>query len=117
MISPATVSPAILAEKIALAAGLSKSMSAPAVVPARSTVVPGPLVFGSLTVALPSTVTSRWTLLAALVDSSAAVRIALESVSVGPGGVPLHAPTGMAMAAKKPRAANDRRIMWLLDGG
>src|SRR6476660_7272911 len=111
MISPATVSPATLAEKIALAAGFVKSMSADAVVPARSTVVPDPPAFGSLTVALPSTVTSRWTLLAASVDFSAAVRISLGSVRAGPGGVELQAPTSRATAATRPRAADDGRIM------
>ena len=65
MTSPFRVRPALTA-KVALAAGLTKSMSALAVVPVRSSGVPVPPPIGRATVASPSTVGGEMDALGAL---------------------------------------------------
>ena len=85
-------------EKVARISPAFRSTSALAVVPVRSTSV-AEVLPGSVTGTAPSTVTSACTLVAASVDVSAAVMMAVGSVRTGPAGAPLpHAATIRAMA-------------------
>src|ERR1700704_632507 len=87
-------------------------MSAEAVVPETSIGVPLLPPRPRFMAALPSTERSRGTVLAASVDLSAAVTMAVGSVRAGPVGVLLQAT--IARHATRPRITGRRRIMRLL---
>src|SRR6476620_3730563 len=119
MTSPASPSMAGTA-KVAFAAGLAKSTSADAVVPVRLTGVAVPPAIGRATDTVPSSVRSRWTLLAASVDLRAAVTISFGSVRAGALLLllpPWQAPSAKARMAASARIVGFRRDMGLLGLG
>src|SRR5262245_58076042 len=98
---------------VACAAGFSKSTSIEAVVPSSFTGVPLPAgapVPGSETLAVPSTWTSRWTLLAVWAESRPAWTIAFGSERVGLGEAVL--PQATAITATVAMRVRRIRFMW-----